>query len=81
MSEATDLFLNKKTYSVLGRRPVRHDGAAMEILTNDAERLARDLLMRDAALSGLEITGAGLEEAFLTLTAARTPAVVAGGLR
>src|SRR3954447_22739026 len=27
MSETQDLFLNKKTYSVLGQRPVRHDGA------------------------------------------------------
>jgi ABC-2 type transport system ATP-binding protein len=64
-----------------GVKSVRHDGAAMEILTNDAERLARDLLLHDASLSGLEITGAGLEEAFLTLTAAGAPAVAAGGLR
>ena len=27
MSETQDLFLNKKTYSVLGQRPIRHDGA------------------------------------------------------
>jgi ABC-2 type transport system ATP-binding protein len=47
---------------------VRHDGAAVEILTNDAEGLARYLLMRDPSLSGLEIAGAGLEEAFLALT-------------
>jgi ABC-2 type transport system ATP-binding protein len=64
-----------------GVQSVRHDGAAIEILTNDAERLARDLLMRDTALSALEITGAGLEEAFLTLTGAGRPAVAAGGLR
>ena len=64
-----------------GVQSVRHDGAAVEILTNDAERLARDLLVRDTALSGLEITGAGLEEAFLTLTGAGAPAVAAGGAR
>jgi ABC-2 type transport system ATP-binding protein len=64
-----------------GVQSVRHDGAAVEILTNDAERLTRDLLLRDTALSGLEITGAGLEEAFLTLTGAGAPAVAAGGLR
>jgi ABC-2 type transport system ATP-binding protein len=58
---------------------VRHDGAALEILTNDAERLARDLFARDPALSGLEITGAGLEEAFLTLTSAGGAATVAAG--
>jgi xanthine dehydrogenase molybdenum-binding subunit len=27
MSEAQDVYLGKKTYSVLGKRPVRHDGA------------------------------------------------------
>jgi ABC-2 type transport system ATP-binding protein len=58
---------------------VRHDGAALEILTNDAERLARDLFARDPALSGLEITGAGLEEAFLTLTSAGGAATAAAG--
>jgi len=30
--------------------------------------VARELLLRDASLSGLEITSAGLEEAFLALT-------------
>ena len=27
MSETSDLYLGKKQYSVLGKRPVRHDGA------------------------------------------------------
>src|SRR5207249_5623266 len=27
MSESSDLYLGKKSYSVLGKRPVRHDGA------------------------------------------------------
>ena len=27
MSESQDLYLGKKSYSVLGKRPVRHDGA------------------------------------------------------
>src|SRR5947208_11996088 len=27
MSETQDLYLNKKTYSVIGQRPIRHDGA------------------------------------------------------
>jgi ABC-2 type transport system ATP-binding protein len=51
---------------------IRQDGAATELLTNDAERVARELLMADGGLSALEITGAGLEEAFLALTAAPT---------
>ena len=50
---------------------VRRDGATTELLTNDAERVTRDLLIADATLSGLEVTGAGLEEAFLALTSAR----------
>ena len=55
---------------------VRQDGAAVEVLTNHAESVSRELLMSDPSLSGLEITGAGLEEAFLAITA---PA--AGGVR
>jgi ABC-2 type transport system ATP-binding protein len=51
-----------------GVTSVRQDGAAIELLTNDAESVARELLMADARLSGLEITGAGLEEAFLAIT-------------
>jgi ABC-2 type transport system ATP-binding protein len=56
----------------LGRLPavrsLRRDGTAVELLTGDAEGLARDLLARDPSLAGLEITGAGLEEAFMALT-------------
>ena len=59
-----------------GVQSVRRDGAATEILTSAAERVSRELLVADATLSGLEITGAGLEEAFLTLTS-----VSAGGAR
>jgi ABC-2 type transport system ATP-binding protein len=65
-----------------GVQSVRHDGAALEILTNDADRLARTLFASDPGLSGLEITGAGLEEAFLTLTGpGAAPMAVAGGVR
>jgi ABC-2 type transport system ATP-binding protein len=74
--------------AMAGVQSVRHDGAALEILSNDAEGLARHLLMRDATLSGLEITGAGLEEAFLALTSRPGPqgqeerqAAAAGGVR
>ena len=52
-----------------GVQSVRADGAAMELLTSDAEAVTRELLMLDPMLRGLEVSGAGLEEAFLTLTA------------
>jgi ABC-2 type transport system ATP-binding protein len=77
--------------SMSGVQSVRRDGAATEILTSEAERVTRELLLRDGALSGLEVTGAGLEEAFLTLTSASAvsdadhdedrPVAVAGGAR
>jgi ABC-2 type transport system ATP-binding protein len=50
---------------------VRSDGSALIILTSDAESVARELLARDAALSELEVTGIGLEEAFVALTGGR----------
>jgi ABC-2 type transport system ATP-binding protein len=46
----------------------RRDGAALEILARDAERVVRAMMTLDAHLTGLEVTGAGLEEAFLALT-------------
>ena len=65
-----------------GVQTVRCDGAATEILTSHAERVARALLERDPSLAGLEITGAGLEDAFLSLTAPAAKAeCVAGGVR
>jgi ABC-2 type transport system ATP-binding protein len=62
---------------------VRQDGAAIEILTSDAETVARELLVRDGRLADLEVSGAGLEDAFLTLTSIRSssaqPALSAAG--
>lgn len=49
---------------------VRRDGAAVELLVNEAERVVLAMLQRDPDLTGLEVTGAGLEEAFLALTGA-----------
>jgi ABC-2 type transport system ATP-binding protein len=54
-----------------GVRSARQDGPSLEILTSDADDLTRRLFSIDPSLSGLEITGAGLEEAFLALTGAR----------
>ena len=53
---------------IRGVTAVQEDREAVEIHTSDAELIVRELLMRDPSLSGLEITSAGLEEAFLALT-------------
>lgn len=51
-----------------GVTEVNRDREAVEIHTGAAEPVVRELLARDATLSGLEVTSAGLEEAFLALT-------------
>ncbi len=58
-----------------GVRAVRTSGGRVELLAIAAEPVVRELLRRDDGLSELEVTGAGLEEAFLALT--QRPAVVA----
>ncbi len=47
---------------------VRRDRDALEIHAAEAEPILRELLRRDGDLSGLEVSSAGLEEAFLALT-------------
>jgi len=54
---------------------VKADREAFEINAMDAELVVRELLRHDDSLSGLEITSAGLEEAFLALTQASNNAV------
>ena len=44
----------------------------VRLLTNDPESLLRELFRRGVAIGDLEVVGADLEEAFLTLT--RPPA-------
>jgi ABC-2 type transport system ATP-binding protein len=51
-----------------GVTEVNQDREAVELHTAIAEPVLRELLLRDASLSGLEVTTAGLEEAFLALT-------------
>jgi ABC-2 type transport system ATP-binding protein len=51
-----------------GVTEVKVDREAVEIHAIEAELIVRELLARDAKLSGLEVTSAGLEEAFLALT-------------
>jgi ABC-2 type transport system ATP-binding protein len=53
---------------VPGVTEVKEDREAFEIHTAEAELVLRELLARDAGLSGLEVSSAGLEEAFLALT-------------
>jgi ABC-2 type transport system ATP-binding protein len=51
-----------------GVTEVKEDREAFELHVIEAEPIVRELLARDARLSGLEVTSAGLEEAFLALT-------------
>ena len=51
-----------------GVTDVRPDRETVEIRAREAEPVVRALLARDSSLSGLEVTSAGLEEAFLALT-------------
>jgi ABC-2 type transport system ATP-binding protein len=51
-----------------GVREARRRGEDLEVLTPTAEPVVRELLARDPGLSGLEVRGAGLEDAFLSLT-------------
>jgi ABC-2 type transport system ATP-binding protein len=53
---------------VPGVTDAKQDREAVEIHTGEAELVVRALLARDPSLSGLEITSAGLEDAFLALT-------------
>ncbi|PYQ66799.1 MAG: multidrug ABC transporter ATP-binding protein [Acidobacteria bacterium] len=60
-----------------GVRAARREGELTELFTTEADRAVRELLARDPGLSGLEVEGADLEEAFLTLTGADTKDEVA----
>lgn len=63
----TSLSLNTLR-QIPGVTEVKEDREAVEIHAVEAESIVRELLVRDAQLCGLEITSAGLEEAFLALT-------------
>ncbi|HTZ83570.1 MAG TPA: ABC transporter ATP-binding protein [Candidatus Acidoferrales bacterium] len=63
----TSLGLNALR-QIRGVTEVKEDREAFEIHTSMAEPVVRELLARDAALSGLEVSSGGLEEAFLALT-------------
>ncbi|HEV2469055.1 MAG TPA: ABC transporter ATP-binding protein [Candidatus Sulfotelmatobacter sp.] len=63
----TTLSLNALR-QIRGVAEVNEDREAIEIHTMAPEPVLRELLAKDATLSGLEVTSAGLEEAFLALT-------------
>ncbi|MEZ5333098.1 MAG: ABC transporter ATP-binding protein [Thermoanaerobaculia bacterium] len=52
-----------------GVRQASMEEGRVDLLTSDAEECVRALLTADAGLADLEVVGAGLEEAFLALTA------------
>jgi ABC-2 type transport system ATP-binding protein len=58
----------KTLRQISGVTEVKEDRDAVEIHAAEAEPVVRELLGRDAELSGLEVASAGLEEAFLALT-------------
>lgn len=51
---------------------VQDDRGALVIRTSHPEDVLRELLSRDLDISGIEVTGAGLEDAFLSLTQQKT---------
>lgn len=51
-----------------GVSEVKEDREAIEIHAAEAEPVLRQMLAQDASLAGLEVTSAGLEDAFLALT-------------
>ena len=63
----TTLSLNALR-QIPGVTEVKEDREAVEIHAVEAESIVRELLTRDAGLSSLEVSSAGLEEAVLELT-------------
>jgi len=63
----TSLDLNRLR-QIAGVSEAKQDREAVEIHTSAVEPVVRELLATDPTLSGLEVTSAGLEEAFLALT-------------
>ena len=60
--------------SIPGVTRVEENDGVTEILTPRAEPIVRELLMRDADLTDLEVLGAALDDAFLALTISKKEA-------
>ena len=54
--------------AIPGVLDIRRDREALLIHASEAEPVLRELLLRDPTVAGIEVTTAGLEEAFLALT-------------
>lgn len=63
--------------AIPGVRSVEKDASSVVILATEAEPVLRSLLALDESLVNLEVTGAGLEEAFLEITAGNNQKEVA----
>jgi len=63
----SSLTLDEVT-GIPGVLDARLDREALELRVSAAEPVLREMLSRDPALSGLDVSSAGLEEAFLALT-------------
>jgi ABC-2 type transport system ATP-binding protein len=63
----SSLTLDEVT-GISGVLDARLDREALELRVSAAEPVLREMLSRDPALSGLDVSSAGLEEAFLALT-------------
>jgi len=59
---------NSVLRQIPGVTELKQDREAVELHTGQAELVVRELLQRDSNLTGLEVTSAGLEEAFLSFT-------------
>lgn len=57
-----------------GVRSLRQDGVYTEMMATQSDTVVRGLFELDPSLADLEVTGAGLEEAFLALTEQAAPA-------
>jgi ABC-2 type transport system ATP-binding protein len=64
----TSQLSQEQVKQIPGVLSVKADRNAFELQVNAAEPVVRELLQRDAWLANLEVTNAGLEEAFLALT-------------
>jgi ABC-2 type transport system ATP-binding protein len=68
ISFASDHPLTESEFAGLPYSTIDVDGTRVRMLTNEPESVLRELFRRDLAISELEVAGADLEEAFVTLT-------------
>jgi len=74
---ASDHPLSEEEFGGLSYSSLEIDGSRVRLLTNEPEAVLRALFNKGLAIHDLEVTGADLEEAFVTLTTHRKEAVPA----